>query len=121
MSVSDIIKAVDAGYGYTKAEPGGVIFPSTVGHGRNFNLKNEKSKNNTIIINGTKYFVGDLALKESYDASIVFTENKTNHENTIVLILTAIMKSIESQNIFPDNFIHINLITGLPVMHIKQK
>ena len=57
--------SVDIGYGFTKTEPGGVVFPSLVCQGREVNLKYDNyDETNELYYNGKKYFIGELALRE---------------------------------------------------------
>ena len=91
------ITAIDNGYGYTKKEPGGVLFPSAVGKGRLLTLKSTYSdlESLQLFYNDKHYFIGDLAKRESYDVSFAFQDNKINHENTLILILTVILIGVE--------------------------
>lgn len=113
------ITAIDNGYGYTKKEPGGVLFPSAVGKGRLLTLKSTYSdlESLQLFYNDKHYFIGDLAKRESYDASFAFQDNKINHENTLVLILTAILIGVEDCI----SYIRTSVVTGLPVNHLSQK
>jgi len=111
--------AVDLGYGYTKGineNEKTIIFPSIVGPGKNRELAGALGAINTGIdkihveIDGTEYFVGELAIEESSQVSIgTLDENKINHTHTKVLLATA------SALLVPQGYKGIHLTTGLPL------
>lgn len=111
--------AVDLGYGYTKGineNEKTIVFPSIVGPGKNRELAGALGAINTGIdkihveIDGTEYFVGELAIEESSQVSIgTLDENKINHTHTKVLLATA------SALLVPQGYKGIHLTTGLPL------
>jgi len=109
--------SVDAGYGFTKVEPGGIVFPSTIGKGRDLNLVSDKIDCMKVEVNGEEYFVGDLARKECFDVSLSFEKNKIKNNNTIILVLAGIVNCISKIG----GWVNIDLVTGLPIEYLKQK
>lgn len=114
-----LIIGVDPGNRFTKAtsEHNEIIFSSTVGSGRNiiFKMNDNKSKS-LITINGNKYFVGSMATRESYDASLALDETRVEHENTVVLILTAVARVLKCNALWAN----VDLITGMPIIYYKE-
>jgi len=112
---------VDLGYGYTKAvsETGKrVLFPSLVGSGRPrylggvFGPAQEGAVDDLdVMIDGREYFVGDLARRESRDASRAFEQDKAAHPNTKVLLATA-SALLADAKLGP-----VHLVTGLPLRY----
>jgi len=106
--------AVDLGYGYTKAlsQYGNrTVFPSVVGRGfQRFTdqpLAREEQPRYEVRLNGESYFVGDLALRECWDAVRAFDEDRIKHFSTPVLFGTAAgLVAGEAR---------ISLSTGLPL------
>lgn len=111
--------SIDLGYGYTKgiSETGkSVLFPSIVGPGKNRELAGALGALNTgldklhVEIDGTQYFVGELAIEESSQISTGTPEgNKINHTHTRVLLATA------AALITPQGYRMYHLATGLPL------
>lgn len=89
--------AIDLGHGYVKAvsENGrSVIFPSLVGEGFERKLKDvfgtgAKRREYDVVVDGKRYFVGDLAVAESWDATRAFDESRLSHFSTPVLYAVA--------------------------------
>jgi len=113
---------IDLGYGYVKATDGikEVIFPSTVGVGTElrFNSLLVNFKKNTdnlaIVIDNKKYFVGDLAIRQSPIVSRSMGRNRVEDVNAKVLLLTALALFVENGE---ERF---NVVTGLPVDYYQQ-
>lgn len=108
---------IDIGYGYVKASDGEkeFLFPSTVGVGADlkFNslLMNFKkpTDNMVITVDNRKYFVGELAIRQSPMVSRSMGRNRIEDNSARVLLLTAMalfMDGTEQQ---------FNVVTGLPV------
>lgn len=87
-----------------------IKFRSTVGEWHQRNLNNEGDYD--VMIDGTNYFIGDLALKESYLPRDMTTENKI-HQETFLLFLTGVAFLANEQNIV--------VSTGLPVNQFNPK
>lgn len=106
-----MIIGVDNGYTYTKASTG-VIFPSIVSKTEEEMDINEGKLE--VELNGQKYMVGDSAKLGDYTFTVDL--NKTNHENTMICILTALAMSMKN------SIEEFRVITGLPVgLYAKQK
>lgn len=111
------IVSVDLGYGFVKAissKGKRVIFPSVVGdEGNNLDLssafgkRSNDVKNMHISFDNERYFVGDLAEKESRSTTRVFEKERFNNVYTTVLLNTAIQLVSESDI--------VNVTTGLPL------
>lgn len=108
---------IDIGYGYVKASNGEkeYIFPSTVGLGTDlkFNsllLNFKKPTDNMVItVDNKKYFVGELAIRQSSIVSRSMGRNRIEDNSARVLLLTALALFMDSGEQ------HFNVVTGLPV------
>lgn len=123
------IVAVDVGYGYVKTISSNgkkVIFPSVVGTGRERVLANfiEKSSSQTkekdlselhIKIDGKHYYVGEMALRNSNDATRVFDRERYNHEYSSILTHVAI------QLVVDPNTTKVVLFTGVPLDYYRTQ
>lgn len=120
--------SVDVGYGFTKAISSSgnrVIFPSVVGTGRDRNLASFLNESHItsemdlselhLKINGSDYFVGDLAIKNSPDGSRVFDRERFNHLYTYILLHVAIQLTVSPET---DEVV---LFTGLPLDYFKTQ
>jgi plasmid segregation protein ParM len=114
------IVAVDVGYGYTKGineNLKNVVFPSliTSGYDRDmetlFNGGIDDLDNLHVKVNGDEYFVGELA-RRSKLSSITLDNEKTDHNNMLVLLATA-LGMLGNRN--------ISLVTGLPYEDFKYQ
>lgn len=111
--------AVDLGYGYVKAISSNgnkVVFPSVIGDGfKELELANMYTGSNTeeglhnicVEIKGKRYFVGELAEKESSTKTRVYEKERFNNEYAKILINVAIQLVSESD--------FVNVFTGLPL------
>lgn len=107
---------IDLGFGFVKATDGekDFIFPSVVGAGQDLTYRSELTtyvdpiENLSVTIDGKKYFVGDLAIRQSEILSRSLGENHAQEKNTKVLLLTALALFVQGEN---DEF---NVVTGLP-------
>lgn len=108
---------IDIGYGYVKASDGEkeFIFPSTVGVGTDLKFNSllmnfKKPTDNMIItVDNRKYFVGELAIRQSPMVSRSMGRNRIEDNSARVLLLTAMalfMDGTEQE---------FNVVTGLPV------
>lgn len=116
-----LVAGIDAGNRNLKAVTGNkeVICPSTVGKGRTDMLRmniNPADSNLTLHYNGTTYFVGELAVKESHDVSLALDETKTEHEHTVVLILAAVLMLAPAEA----RWISVKAVVGMPVSHYRD-
>ena len=108
--------SVDLGYGFVKAisEHGkALLFPSVVGKGKERRLGklfNGDGKDYDVVVNGEHYFVGNLALAASYDATRAFGEERYDHYSTPVLTATAVALLTPSGEA-------VHLAAGLPLSY----
>jgi plasmid segregation protein ParM len=118
--------AIDLGHGWVKAvsENGrSLIFPSLVGEGFERQLqdvfgtgrKEGKSKEYDVIVDGKRYFVGKLALAESWNATRAFDESRLSHFSTPVLYGTA------AALLMGNTFYPTHLAAGLPFELFKTQ
>lgn len=112
--------AIDLGYGYTKAVSRygpRVLFPSVVGRGfQRFSdqpLAREGRPQYEVRVGGQRYFVGDLALRECWDAVRAFDEDRARHFSTPVLLAAAASLVAGEAR--------ISLSTGLPLELYKSQ
>ena len=110
---------IDLGYGFVKATDGDreYIFPSVVGAARDLKYKSELASRTpgvdhlVISVDGRRYFVGDLAIKQSEIASRSLDQDRIEDRNTKVLLLTALALFAQwEQQTF-------NVVTGLPTVY----
>lgn len=86
-------------------------FSSIVGEARERNLNNRHSTNDMEVeFEGEKYYVGDLAERESEFYRAMMTEQK-DHEDTRLLALTALHQA---------NITDVRVITGLPIANHNE-
>lgn len=115
--------AMDLGYGFVKGvnEKGQrVCFPSVVGPAANLKMRkllsgNTEMEEYCVNVNGTEYFVGELAAEESTTASYAFDENKISHPHTKILLATAAALLLE------DEKSPVQLATGLPLQYFFKQ
>jgi plasmid segregation protein ParM len=108
---------IDLGYGYVKVTDGQkeYIFPSTVGLGTElkFNsllLNFKKPTDNLVItVDSKKYFVGDLAIRQSQIVTRSLGRNRVEDISAKVLLLAGLALFAENGE---QKF---NVVTGLPV------
>lgn len=109
---------IDLGYGFVKATDGEreFIFPSVVGTARELRYRSEFAdlssglSNLVIAVDGRRYFVGDLAIRQSEIASRSLDENRVEDRNARVLLYTALaLFSQWEQQTF-------NIVSGLPTV-----
>lgn len=109
---------VDPGNHTTKAcaREKHIKFPSTVGTGRECLLRRRENDSDLIVTaNGKTYFVGALA-RESHDASLALDETRTDHEYTVILILTAVSLLAEK-----DGWLNVTAVVGMPIIHYRDR
>lgn len=107
---------IDLGFGFVKTTNGekDYIFPSVVGAGQDLTYRSELTtyvepiENLAVTIDGKKYFVGELAIRQSEILSRSLGENHAQEKNTKVLLLTALALYVNGD---AEEF---NVITGLP-------
>lgn len=107
---------IDLGFGFVKATNGEkeIIFPSVVGAGQDLTYRSELTtyvdpiENLSVTIEGKKYFVGDLAIRQSEILSRSLGENHAQEKNTKILLLTALALFVQGDS---EEF---NVVTGLP-------
>ncbi|MGD8399812.1 MAG: ParM/StbA family protein [Bacillota bacterium] len=107
---------IDLGFGFVKTTDGNqaFIFPSVVGAGSELTYRSELTtfidpiQNLMVTIDGKKYFVGELAIRQGAIVSRSLGENHAQEKNTQVLLLTALALYVSDEN---EEF---NVVTGLP-------
>lgn len=107
---------IDLGFGFVKATNGekDLIFPSVVGAGQDLTYRSELTtyvepiENLSVTIEGKKYFVGDLAIRQSEILSRSLGENHAQEKNTKILLLTTLALFVQGDS---EEF---NVVTGLP-------
>jgi len=110
---------IDLGYGFVKGTDGNVehIFPSVVGVGQELRYRSDLSSHNnfldnlTVTVDGRKYFVGDLAIRQSEIAARSLDQNRVEDKNVKVLFLTALGLYSEGEG---QSF---GVVTGLPPIY----
>jgi len=118
-----MIIGLDLGYGYVKMTTDGQVvqtFPSVVGSGgkREFAGMFGSTRgldDMAVEVDGKTYYVGELAVAESFDASRAIDRNKTHHEATRILIASAILLANPAQDE------EIRLYTGLPLEYVREQ
>jgi len=113
---------IDLGYGYVKVTDGTkeFVFPSTVGVGTDLRFNSllmsfKKSTDNMVItVDNKKYFVGDLAVRQSPIVSRSMGRNRVEDINAKVLLLAGLALCVENGE---QKF---NVVTGLPVDYYQQ-
>lgn len=108
---------IDLGYGYVKVSDGNkeFVFPSTVGVGADLRFNSlllnfkKPTDNLAITVDNKKYFVGDLAVRQSPIVSRSMGRNRVEDINAKVLLLAGLALFAESGD---QKF---NVVTGLPV------
>ncbi len=107
---------IDLGYGFVKMQdgPGEIAFPSVVGLGKEIKFfsgmikKDVKTDNISLVYDGQRYFVGDLAMRQSDIASRGLSQDRVNDVNYKIIMLAALgmMAKTEDET--------ISIVTGLP-------
>ncbi|KJS85707.1 MAG: hypothetical protein JM58_07870 [Peptococcaceae bacterium BICA1-8] len=108
---------IDLGYGYVKVTDGQMahVFPSTVGIGQKIRFKSlltsfsKPTDNLAITVDNKKYFVGELAIKQSEVVSRSLGRNRIEDTSAKILLLAALALYADKED---QSF---NVITGLPV------
>lgn len=107
---------IDIGYGFVKATDGfrDLVFPSVVGLGQDLTYLSEltlyvaEEDNLVVELEGTRYFVGSLAIRQSEMALRSLAENRPGDVNARVLYATAMGLLAGGEH---DRF---HVVTGLP-------
>src|SRR5690554_5646435 len=109
---------IDIGYGYVKATDGGnqYLYPSVVGEAREIRYKtgltDNKTLDNLIIeVDNERYFVGDLAIRQSELMQSTIAKSRINSIENRILFMTA-FGLLDGPGTGISKF---NLVTGLPV------
>jgi len=120
--MADSIIGIDIGFGFTKTTDGNdfLVFKSIYGEAVDFQFReNLLSASNEeehlhIDIDGTSYFVGELAERQS--SSLVFTLDQTQFIATSskVLALAALSKVLTEREQ------SVRIVVGLPIGHYRQ-
>lgn len=118
-----MILGLDLGYGFTKVTSDGKTvqaFPSVVGSGKQRQFAElfgtgRGMDEMAVEIDGRIYYVGELAIAESFDASRAIDRNKTHHEATRVLVAAAVLLAQ------PPAGEPVRLYTGLPLEYVREQ
>lgn len=120
--------SVDVGYGFVKAISSNgnkVIFPSVVGSGRERGMANFIAQSSSdekvdlseihIKIDGRHFYIGEMALLNSSDATRIFDRERYNHEYSKILMHVAIqlVTNPETEEVI--------LFTGLPLDYYRTQ
>lgn len=108
---------IDLGYGFVKVSDGSkeTVFPSIVGMGTDLRFNSlllnfkKPTDNLAITVDHKKYFVGDLAVRQSAIVSRSMGRNRVEDINAKVLLLAGLALASENGE---QKF---NVVTGLPV------
>jgi plasmid segregation protein ParM len=110
---------VDLGYGFVKVSDGQVehLFPSVVGVGGDLRFRADLSQEDNALRNmvvgygGHKYFVGDLAMRQSGFASRSLSPNRVEDFNTKTLFLASLaLYATWEEEVF-------DVVSGLPTSY----
>ncbi len=95
-----MLLGVDIGYSTTKliGQYTELKFESIVGTGRERNYVSDKSGDIELEYQSQRYFIGDLAKRESWDATMAFDRNKVKHMNTKLLLLAALGQTAKGED-----------------------
>jgi len=110
---------IDLGYGFVKAiaeTNRTMLFPSVVAKGakRSFGgLFGGESKDYEVIVNGERYYVGELALTQKADATRAFDEERHAHFSTPVLVGTVLAVLAPANQ-------PVHVATGLPLRYYGE-
>ncbi len=109
-----MLLGVDIGYSTTKliGQYAELKFESIVGTGRERNYVSSKDTDIELEYQSQRYFIGDLAKRESWDATMAFDRNKVNHMNTKLLLLAALGQTAKGE---------VWLTTGLPISDYREQ
>lgn len=107
---------IDLGLGFVKTTDGRTdyIFPSVVGAGQELTFQSELTSftepvdNLAITVAGKKYFIGELAIRQSEILSRSLSDNHAQEKNTKIILLAVLALYCEGDR---GDF---NVITGLP-------
>jgi plasmid segregation protein ParM len=114
------INGIDIGFGFTKATNGkdSTIFKSIMGEAMDFHipvniLTDDISDWLHIMLDGQNYFIGDFAEQQSSARQFTLDQEKFVSDFARVLALTALGR-------LNDEYVPINLVSGLPVGFYKN-
>jgi len=109
-----MLLGVDIGYSTTKliGQYTELKFASIVGTGRERNFTSSKDTDIELEYQGRRYFIGNLAKRESWDATMAFDRNKVNHMNTKLLLLAALGQASKGE---------VWITTGLPISDYREQ
>ncbi len=111
-----MIKAIDVGFGGVKAvsDSNSIIFPSAIGNFRpvRFNMNSESQNGllNRLCIEyeGMRYFIGDIAYKQSTPRATMNGERFMNNEGLSLMFSALLLLSTHQAE-------EVKIVTGLPV------
>lgn len=123
---------IDVGYGYTKAAADGVrevVFASVIGRAERIRYQTETfaslsprleskvggSHGLSIGLDGSEYFVGELALKQSRVQFTLLNRSRTTSDQLKVLFLAALSELIGRGHV------EVQVVTGLPVEYYQDR
>jgi len=119
----DTIIGIDIGFGFTKATDGKTfqVFKSIYGEALDFQFKESLLKNSSeqdehihIDVDGTSYFVGELAERQSSNRQFTLEQTQFISSSTRIFALAAISRFITKDR---ESF---KIVVGLPIGHYRQ-
>lgn len=114
---------IDVGYGYTKAADGvrEVMFPSVIGRAERIryqsDLRGEVGQSNglSLGVDGSEYFVGELALRQSRVQFTLLDRSRTTSDQLKLLFLAALSE------LTGRGHEEVQVVTGLPVEYYQDR
>jgi len=118
----DTIIGIDIGFGFTKATDGKrfQVFKSIYGEAIDFQFKesllnsNQPDEHIQIDVDGTSYFVGELAERQSSNRQFTLEQTQFITASTRILALAALSRFITADR---QSF---KIVVGLPIGHYRQ-
>lgn len=113
---------IDVGYGYTKAADGAreVVFPSVIGRAERIRYQSDlrggagRSNGLSLGVDGSEYFVGELALQQSRVQFTLLDRSRTTSDQLKVLFLAGLSELMGRGH-------EVQVVTGLPVEYYQDR
>jgi len=120
--MADNVIGIDIGFGFTKATDGNdfLIFKSIYGEAVELQFNENLLGNSTdnqhlqIILNGTSYFIGEFAERQSSTRSFTLDQTQFVSDSSLIFALATLSKLVKD----PKQPVH--LVVGLPLGHYRQ-
>ncbi len=114
---------IDVGYGYTKAADGvrEVVFPSVIGRAERIRYQSDlvdrvgRFNGLSLGVNGSEYFVGELALQQSRVQFTLLDRSRTTSDQLKLLFLAALSE------LTGRGHEDVQVVTGLPVEYYQDR